>query len=150
MTELLFREATRSDVSAILALLKDDALGQTREGEDLGRYEAAFDKMQAEGTNSILVADRGGTILATCQLTFISGLSLRAARRAQIESVRVRAADRGQGIGEALLNEATRRARAAGCSLIQLTMNKSRNDAQRFYQRLGFTPSHIGFKRDLT
>jgi len=83
-------------------------------------------------------------------MTFISGLSLKAARRAQIESVRVASHMRGQKLGEAMIADAENRARTAGCSLIQLTMNKSRTDTARFYQRLGFTPSHIGYKRDLT
>ena len=150
MTEISFRAATLEDVPAVLDLLRDDALGATREGAELARYEDAFRAMEAEGANSLLVGVVGKDIVATCQLVFISGLSLRAARRAQIEGVRVRSDLRGQGYGEALLAEVERRARDAGCSLIQLTMNKSRTDAHRFYTRVGFTPSHIGFKRDLT
>ena len=87
--------------------------------------------------------------MATYQLSFISGLSLQAARRAQIETVRVARDLRGQRIGEAMIADAETRARAAGCALMQLTMNKGRTDTARFYQRLGFTPSHIGYKRDL-
>ncbi len=145
-----FRAATRADVPAVIALLTDDALGATREGSDLAPYLAAFDAMTVEGDNTLIVGEDAGRIVATYQLTFISGLSLRASRRAQVESVRVATDLRGRGIGEAMFADAEARARAAGCRLMQLTMNASRKDASRFYERLGFTPSHIGFKRDLS
>lgn len=144
-----FREATRADVPAVVALLADDALGAAREGADLAPYLAAFGAMQAEGANVLIVGEAAGRIVATCQLTFISGLSLRASRRAQVESVRVAADLRGRGIGAALMAEAEARARAAGCTLVQLTTNRARGDAHRFYERLGFTPSHLGFKKPL-
>ncbi len=112
-------------------------------------YRAAFDAMQAEAANHLIVGERNGRVVATYQITFISGLSLRATRRAQIESVRVASDLRGQRIGEALFADAEARARAAGCGLIQLTTNATRDRARAFYERLGFTPSHIGYKRDL-
>jgi len=145
-----FREATAGDLPAILALMTDDKLGATREGLEVAQYRTAFERMQDEGNNHLLVGVQDGRIVATYQLTFISGLSLRAARRAQIETVRVASDLRGQGIGAAMIADAEARARAAGCALMQLTMNKSRSQTARFYQRLGFTPSHIGYKRDLT
>ncbi|WP_299296535.1 GNAT family N-acetyltransferase [uncultured Tateyamaria sp.] len=145
-----FRTATEADVPDILTLMQDDALGATREGQDLGHYVAAFRAMVAEGNNHVIVGVRGARVMATYQITFISGLSLRAARRAQVETVRVASDLRGQGIGALMIADAEARARAAGCTLLQLTMNKSRTDSARFYQRLGFTPSHIGYKRDLT
>ena len=145
-----FREGVEADVPAVLALLRDDALGATREGAEMENYLAAFRRMAAEGNNHLIVGEAEGRIVVTYQLTFISGLSLRAARRAQLESVRVASDLRGQRIGAAMLADAEARARAAGCVLMQLTMNKSRTDTARFYQRLGFTPSHIGYKRDLT
>lgn len=144
-----FREATRADVPGVVALLADDALGAAREGPDLAPYLAAFDAMQAEGANTLIVGEAAGRIVATCQLTFISGLSLRASRRAQVESVRVAAGLRGRGIGAALMAEAEARARAAGCALLQLTTNRARGDAHRFYERFGYTPSHLGFKKPL-
>jgi GNAT superfamily N-acetyltransferase len=147
---VLFRAAERADVPAVLALLQDDALGATREGADIDHYLKAFDQMQSEAGNALYVGTRDGRIIATYQLTFISGLSLRAARRAQIESVRVASDLRGQGIGHLMIEDAVARARAAGCSLIQLTMNKSRTDTARFYADLGFTLSHIGYKRNLS
>jgi GNAT superfamily N-acetyltransferase len=145
-----FREATRADVPAVVALLADDTLGKARESTDLAPYLAAFAAMQAEGANRLIVGEDGGRIVATYQITVISGLSLRAARRAQVESVRVAADLRGRGAGAALMADAEARARAAGCRLMQLTSNRTRTDAQRFYERLGFTPSHIGYKRDLS
>ncbi len=147
---VLFRDASLADVPEIVALLRDDTLGNQREGSDLSQYQEAFRRMQGEGNNTLVVGELAGRIIATYQLTIISGLSLRAARRAQIESVRVAGDVRGQKIGEAMISDAEMRARAVGCSLMQLTMNKTRTDSTRFYERLGFTPSHIGYKRDLT
>ena len=146
----LFREARRDDVPAVVALLTEDALGASREGQELEPYLLAFDRMLAEAGNTLIVGVRDGRVIATYQLTFISGLSLRATRRAQVESVRVAADLRGQGIGAEMLADAEMRARAAGCRLMQLTMHQSRTDTARFYERLGFTPSHIGYKRELT
>lgn len=145
-----FREARREDVQAVVALLADDALGAAHEGSDLAPYLAAFDAMQAEAGNTLIVGEEAGRIVATYQLTVISGLSLRASRRAQVESVRVAADLRGRGIGAAMMADAEARARAAGCRLVQLTSNAGRERARKFYESLGFTPSHIGFKRDLS
>ncbi|WBU54546.1 GNAT family N-acetyltransferase [Paracoccus sp. SCSIO 75233] len=144
-----FRPATRDDVAAVVALLSDDMLGRGRESRDPAPYLAAFDAMQAEGGNMLYVGEAEGRIVATYQLTLISGLSLTAARRAQIEAVRVDAALRGQGAGAALMADAEARARAGGARLMQLTSNAARADAHRFYERLGYEPSHIGFKKPL-
>lgn len=149
MTAPIFRHAARQDVPAVIALLADDMLGQGRESPDPAAYLAAFDAMQAEGANHLILGTLGGRIVACYQITFISGLSLTAARRAQIEGVRVSAAHRGLGIGAALIGDAEARARAAGCRLLQFTTNRARGDAHRFYDRLGFTPSHIGYKKIL-
>lgn len=146
---MIFRDATREDVPAIVALLTDDTLGAVREGTDIEPYLAAFGRMKEEGTNHLIVGEDEGKIIATYQITFISGLSLKAARRAQVESVRVASDLRGKGIGAALIADAEQRALKAGCSLIQLTTNRSRERAHQFYERLGFTPSHLGFKRPL-
>lgn len=146
---MIWREATRVDVPAVVALLADDVLGHGRESADLAPYLAAFDAMQEEGGNRLIVAEQDGRVVACYQLTLISVLSLTAARRAQVEGVRVAADLRGRGLGAALMADAEARARAAGCQLIQLTTNATRTDAHRFYARLGFTPSHIGFKKPL-
>jgi len=144
-----FREARAEDVADVVALLADDRLGAAREGSDLAEYLGAYERMQAEGGNLLIVGEDDGGIVATYQISFISGLSLRAARRAQVESVRVAGHLRGQGIGALMIADAEARARAEGCRLLQLTMNASRDDARRFYESVGFTASHIGFKREL-
>ena len=144
-----FREAQRADVPAVIALLVDDGLGASREAGDMDIYLRAFDVIQSGGGNTVIVGERDGRIVATYQITIIAGLSLRASTRAQLESVRVASDLRGQGIGHLLIADAEARARGAGCSLMQLTMNHSRKDTARFYVSLGFTPSHIGYKREL-
>lgn len=147
MTE--FRPARREDIAEVVALLADDMLGQAREQADISSYLAAYDAMQREAANHLIVGVAGGRVVACYQITFISGLSLSASRRAQIEGVRIAAHLRGQGMGEALIRDAESRARAAGCTLLQFTTNRARTDAHRFYDRLGFTPSHIGYKKSL-
>lgn len=145
-----FREARRTDVPAVVAMLADDLLGAGREQKGLEAYCDAFDALMAEAGNRVIVGeDESGAIVATYQITFISGLSLKAARRAQVESVRVAGHLRGQGLGQQMFADVEMRARAAGCRLIQLTTNAAREDAARFYESLGLVPSHIGFKRQL-
>lgn len=145
----IFRAAVRDEVPAIAALLLDDILGAGRETNDMARYFAAFDAVQAETDNHLIVADMAGLIVGTYQISFLSGLSLNATRRAQIEAVRIARSHRGQGLGVALFADAEARARAAGCGLMQLTTNKARDRAQAFYDALGFTASHVGYKRTL-
>lgn len=144
-----FRDAVREDVPAVVALLREDALGSARGDQGLTRYLAAFDEMQAESGNRLLVGEHNGRIVATYQLIVISGLSRRALRRAQVESVRVASSLRSRGIGAALMADAEARAREAGCGLIQLTSDASRREAHAFYRRLGYLASHVGFKRRL-
>ncbi|KIC50891.1 GNAT family N-acetyltransferase [Tateyamaria sp. ANG-S1] len=145
-----FRNATEADVPAILSLLMDDKLGATRESTQADAYLPTFREIEADPNNTVIVGELAGDVIATYHLTFIAGLSLSATRRAQIEGVRVASHLRGQSIGEAMFADAEKRSRAACCKLMQLTMNKGRTDSARFYERLGFTPSHIGYKRDLT
>lgn len=147
--QVRFREADREDVPAIVALLLDDALGATREISAPDLYFSAFDAMKAESSNTLIVGEMDGRIVATYQLTFISGLSHRATRRAQVESVRVAAELRGRGIGRRMMADAEARARAAGCRLLQLTTHASRNRAREFYDALGYEPSHVGYKHRL-
>ena len=146
---MIWREATRDDVPAVVALLSDDMLGRGRELAGIDRYLAAFDAMQAESGNRLYVAEDAGRVVACYQMIVMSGLSLSASRRAEIEGVRVATDLRGGGLGAALIADAETRARAAGAVLLQFTTNAARTDAHRFYQRLGFTPSHIGFKKSL-
>lgn len=144
-----FRLAVRDDVPEVVTLLKDDVLGQGRESGDMTPYLAAFDDMQTQGGNHLIVGVLGDRIVACYQFIVIPGISSSASRRAQIEGVRVVSDQRNRGIGARLIADAEERARAAGCAMIQLTTNQQRSDAQRFYDRAGFTPSHIGYKKPL-
>ncbi|MCA8878912.1 MAG: GNAT family N-acetyltransferase [Rhodobacteraceae bacterium] len=143
------RAACRADVAAVVGLLSDGAGALAERPKDLTAYHGAFDRMQVETGNRVYVGEIGDEVVATYQFAIICGLSLRAARRAQIESVRVRRDLRGRGLGRALMADAETRARAAGCTLLQLTSSAVRAEAQRFYVSLGFTASHVGFKKPL-
>ena len=148
-TGVTFRPATAADVPALVALLADDPLGAAREGTDLSPYLAAFADIEAQPGQRLIVGEHAGRIVATAQLTILPGLSRQGARRALVEAVRVVADLRSQGLGAALMAECEARARAAGASVLQLTTDKSRLRAHAFYDRLGFTPSHIGYKKPL-
>ncbi len=148
---LLFRPARRQDVPEIVAMLADDPLGARREGDPGDeRYLAAFDRIDADPYDELIVAERDGKVVGTMQLTYLAGLSRLGAERCQIEAVRVSAATRGQGLGRRMIQWAVDRARARGCAMVQLTSDKSRNDAHRFYDSLGFTASHEGYKLSLS
>lgn len=147
---LQFRPAELADIPEILALLRNDSLGQGREGGDIAAYEAAFARMQSSPEAYLIVGVQDGRVVATYTMHVMHGLSRSATTRAQIEAVRVSAELRGQGAGKALMADAEVRARAAGARLVQLTSDKTRDGAHQFYQALGFTPSHIGFKRELS
>lgn len=147
-----FRIATVDDLPAIIALLADDAIGATREqaGHDLDpAYRRAWDDIEADPHNEVLVADADGRVVATLQLTVIPNLSRGGTRRAQIEAVRVAADLRGSGLGTAFIEWTLQRARDRGCTLAQLTSDKERGDALRFWESCGFTATHEGFKRPL-
>jgi ribosomal protein S18 acetylase RimI-like enzyme len=149
---LEIRPARREEVPAIVRLLADDPLGATREdpAEPLAAaYWAAFDAMAGQPGNELLVAVRAGRVVGCLQLTVIPGLSRGGTTRGQLEGVRVHASARGQGVGEALVRAAIERARAQGCRLVQLTTDRAREDAHRFYERLGFVATHVGLKLSL-
>jgi ribosomal protein S18 acetylase RimI-like enzyme len=147
MTDVLIRAATADDLPAILTMLADDQLGATRESaDDLTPYRKAFEEIDADSNQRLVVADRNGEVIGTLQLTFIPGLSRRGSKRGLIEAVRVRRDSRDIGLGTTLTRWAIEESRAQGCSLVQLTSDKSRTDAHRFYERLGFVASHEGFK----
>jgi ribosomal protein S18 acetylase RimI-like enzyme len=144
------RGARRGDVPAIVRLLADDMLGAKREQatDPLPQaYWAAYDAIATQGVNELMVAETDGEIVGCLQLTVIPGLSRMGLIRGQIEGVRVSSTHRGRRIGELLVAAATDRARELGCGVIQLTTDKSRVDAHRFYERLGFEATHIGMKR---
>ncbi|QSR32141.1 GNAT family N-acetyltransferase [Nocardioides sp. S5] len=147
------RRAVIEDVPSIVELLADDRLGASRDGHDdsggLQRYLHAFAAVDADPAHLLLVAERHGKVVATMQLSFLPGLARRGALRAQIEAVRVHADLRNSGLGRALLLWARGEAARRGCALIQLTSDKQRPEAHRFYSGLGFTASHEGFKLEL-
>lgn len=142
------RRAQVDDLPALVALLADDPLGAGREGPgtDLGPYRRAFARIQADPNQLLVAAWSGEELVGTLQLSLIAGLSRRGALRAQIEAVRVRADARGAGLGAAMLSWTIGEARRRGCAVVQLTTDKSREDAHRFYARLGFVASHEGLK----
>jgi GNAT superfamily N-acetyltransferase len=151
MTDLLFRAAVVADVPAIVALLAADSLGTGRETpDDLEPYLAAFDRLAADPNQHLLVAERKGEVVGTLQLTVIPGLSRAGATRTVVEAVRVRSTERGLGLGTLLMEHAIEESRRLGANLVQLTSDASRVDAHRFYERLGFTASHVGFKLALS
>jgi GNAT superfamily N-acetyltransferase len=150
--EITFRRATRADVPAIIALLADDELGAAREvvTEDVdAAYWSAFEAIDGDARNELIVAEHDGTVVGTCQLTFTPSLSRRGAERMTIEAVRVSSSRRGRGTGRSMMVWALERARERGCTLAQLTTDKRRTDAHRFYAALGFTASHEGMKLTL-
>jgi GNAT superfamily N-acetyltransferase len=152
---VIFRDARRADVPQIVGLLADDALGAAREtgpgdgGELADAYWAAFEQVEASPNNRIIVAEADGQVVGTLQLTLIPGLSRQGMTRAQIEAVRVAGSQRGQGLGAVMITWAIAQAREAGCGLVQLTSDKQRPAAIRFYESLGFTATHEGLKLPL-
>ncbi|MGW0793790.1 GNAT family N-acetyltransferase [Streptomyces sp. NPDC002692] len=147
MGDLEIRPAVAHDVPAIVAMLADDALGAQRESpDDLTPYLAALERLSGDPNQHLVVAMREGRIVGTLQLTIIPGLSRRGSTRALIEAVRVHTDERGSGLGTRIIEWAIAESRRQECRLVELTSDASRTDAHRFYERLGFTASHLGFK----
>ncbi|MGW5506163.1 N-acetyltransferase family protein [Streptomyces albogriseolus] len=147
MGDLAIRPATIDDIPAIVAMLADDPLGAQRESpDDLTPYLTAMERLRADPHQHLVVAVREGRVVGTLQLTIIPGLSRRGATRSVIEGVRIHADERGGGLGSRLIEWAIDTSRREGCQLVQLTSDNTRTDAHRFYERLGFTASHVGFK----
>ncbi|MET7734885.1 GNAT family N-acetyltransferase [Streptomyces sp. NPDC005402] len=150
MGDLEIRPATADDVSAIVGMLADDPLGAQRESpDDLDPYLAALERLSSDPNQHLVVATRDDRVVGTLQLTIIPGLSRRGATRSIIEGVRIHADERGSGLGSRLIEWAIEESRRQNCQLVQLTSDKTRTDAHRFYERLGFTASHAGFKLPL-
>ncbi|GAA0236728.1 GNAT family N-acetyltransferase [Cryptosporangium japonicum] len=144
---VVLRRAERADLPALIELLAADQLGARRESvDDLTPYETAFAAIEADPAHLLMVAAAERRIVGTFQLSFLPGLARRGALRAQIEAVRVAGEWRGRGLGAAMMRWAIEEARRRGCATVQLTSDKSRLDAHRFYRRLGFVASHDGFK----
>jgi len=150
MGDLEIRAAVTEDVPAIVGMLADDPLGSQRESpDDLTPYLAALDRLTADPNQHLVVAVREGRVVGTLQLTVVPGLSRKGATRSIIEAVRIHADERGSGLGTQLIEWAIAESRRQGCQLVQLTSDITRTDAHRFYERLGFTASHVGFKLPL-
>lgn len=150
---LIFRRATPEDLQAIIALLADDALGRAREDASSPlntRYLDAFAAIERDANQMLVVVEAGAAIVGCLQLSFIPGLSRRGAWRGQIESVRIASAMRGGGLGRTMFEWAIARCREHGCDLVQLTTDKARPDARRFYESLGFKATHEGMKLPLS
>ncbi|MDI1246545.1 MAG: GNAT family N-acetyltransferase [Rhodoferax sp.] len=150
---LTFRQAKRADLERIVQLLADDPLGAQRESFTLplaSSYERAFETIDADSNNELIVVEQAGTVIGVLQITFIPYLTHQGSWRALIEGVRVAADARSSGVGRRLFVWAISRARERGCRLVQLTSDKARPDAIRFYQSLGFTASHEGLKLELS
>ncbi len=149
--DLELRRATAADLPALVAMLADDPLGAGREAGDgdLTPYRRAFDLVDGDPAHVLLVAVDGDTVVGTLQLSVLPGLARRGALRGQLEAVRVAAGARGRGPGAAMVGWAVEESRRRGCALVQLTTDRTRTDARRFYERLGFVASHEGMKLGL-
>ncbi len=144
-----FRRATAGDVPAIVRLLADDPLGAKRERFATPLPESylhAFEAIDADPNNELVVACQGTEVVGVLQLTFIPYLTYQGGWRALIEAVRIDSKHRSQGLGRTMFQWAIERSRERGCHLVQLTTDKSRADAKRFYESLGFAASHEGMK----
>jgi GNAT superfamily N-acetyltransferase len=147
-----FRQARSADLATIVALLADDPIGRGREnpGPQLDTcYHDAFAAIERDPNQLLAVAERGGQVVGVLQLSFIPGLTRRGMWRGQIEGVRVAAEERGSGVGRAMLEWAVGECRRRGCGLVQLTSDKRRCAAHRFYEALGFEATHQGYKLSL-
>jgi len=152
MTQMTFRRAQPDDLPAIVVLLANDVLGQQREDASSPpnrKYVDAFQAILADPNQLQVVATMNDEVIGTLQLTFIPGLARIGAWRGQIEAVRIAETHRGSGVGQQMFEWAIEQCRARGCNLVQLTTDKARPDAHRFYERLGFVGSHIGYKLTL-
>lgn len=144
-----YRPATADDLPFIVTLLDIDSVGTSGEDADNPTgpaYADAFAAIDADPNQMLVIAEQNGAFVGTFQLTFIPGLARRGQWRCTIESVHVAPDHRNKGIGAQMMNWAVETARARGCGMVQLTSNKARTDAHRFYARLGFSQSHEGFK----
>lgn len=152
MSNILFRAAKREDVADIVRMLADDELGSQRErvAEPLpDPYYAAFEQIDRDPNHELIVAEDLGKVIGTLHLMFLPSISYQGGLRAQIESVRVAKECQNQGIGSRMMRWAIEKARQRGAHIVQLTTHKSRKDAHRFYERLGFQKSHLGMKLSL-
>lgn len=147
-----YRKAKQSDLTTLINMLADDPLGAQRENPELplsDAYFQAFAAIDKDANNELVVAEKAGQVIGMMQLTFIPYITHQGSWRCLIEGVRIHQAHRGQGFGQQLFEWAINRAKQHGCHMVQLTSDKQRPDAIRFYQSLGFVASHEGFKLKL-
>lgn len=152
MGEITFREAVREDLDQIVGMLADDILGSKRERYELPLpdcYVQAFQAIEGDPNNELIVACKGNKVIGVQQITFTPHIVRQGGWRATIEGVRTASSERGKGIGYQLITWAIERAKERNCHLVQLTTDKERSGALRFYQKLGFTASHEGLKLHL-
>ncbi|MDL4842356.1 GNAT family N-acetyltransferase [Aquibacillus rhizosphaerae] len=148
-TEIKFRIATEKDLDYIVTLLADDDLGSKRENNDYplpNSYIKAFEAITSDPNNELVVACDGNQVVGVQQITFTPYITYQGGWRATIEGVRTSASVRGKGVGTKLIKWAIQRAAERGCHLVQLTTDKKRSEALRFYERLGFIATHEGLK----
>lgn len=154
LEQLSYRKADLKDLQKIIQLYAEpDEMGQARENLNpafQSSYLKAFEKINQDPNQYLMVVENGSEIIATCQLTLMPSLTLKGSLRLNVEGVRVAEKYRGQKIGEWMMNEVIQYARAQGASLVQLTTNKQRVRAKNFYEKLGFVASHQGMKFDLS
>lgn len=152
MPDPTIRRATEADLEALVDLLADDEFGRQREDPSRpldAAYRAAFRELDADPNQVLVVLDLAGEPIGCLQITIIAVLAQRGSRRGQIEEVRIASAHRNRGLGKWMLEHAVEECRKRGCSIVQLTTNKLRIDARRFYEQLGFVASHEGMKLTL-
>ena len=152
VTGIIFRIATKADLPSIVRLLADDDLGSQRErNEDPlpDSYYSAYDEIKHDTNHELIVAERNGEVIGTLHLMFLPSISFQGRLRAQIESVRVDTLYQSHGIGSEMMKWTIERAKVRGAHIVQLTTHKSREDAHRFYKRLGFNGTHMGMKLSL-
>lgn len=152
VADLIFRNAREEDLPYLVQLLADDPLGASREKVTTPidkRYADAFSRIDEDANNQLVVIEKAGQVIAMLQLTFIPYLTHTGSWRCLIEGVRVHVDFRGRGIGRLFFEWAIKQARERGCQIVQLTSNKQRPEAIRFYSSLGFVASHLGFKLTL-
>jgi GNAT superfamily N-acetyltransferase len=149
MSNLTFRNAIAADIPVILDLYFHGAPPDNPHppyDPKAPEYQTAFDVMAADPNQMLIVAEQAGEVIGTMQITFIPGLSYKGGWRGQLESVHVRADQRGKGTGAAMVEHGKKICLERGCTIVQLTSNKARTEAHRFYGRLGFKATHEGFK----
>lgn len=146
---LIFRKATKSDIPFLIEMIANDKLGKLREDYQdplPQKYYQAFENINSDSNQELIVVEQEGDVIGTLQLTFIQYLTYQGGTRAQVEGVRIHESKRGLGLGQQFMEWTINRAKEKGAHLLQLTTDKKRPEAIRFYEKLGFVASHEGMK----